>query len=142
MMTSNRPYLVKAIYEWIMDNNVTPHVVVNAMDESVSVPQQYVDDGQIILNINPSAVQSLVIDDECIMFSARFGGKPYNIYAPMHTVLAIYAAENGQGMMFNDEKNGGPPQSNNDDSGGGGGSKPEGNNKPPPRKKPTLRVVK
>jgi stringent starvation protein B len=139
MMTSNRPYLVKAIYEWIMDNNVTPHVVINAMDDTVSVPQQYVDDGQIILNINPSAVQSLVIDDECIMFSARFGGKPYNIYAPMHTVLAIYAAENGKGMMFNDEQNGAPPPSNNDDSGGGSDSS---SNKPPPRKKPTLRVVK
>jgi stringent starvation protein B len=138
MMTSNRPYLVKAIYEWVMDNGVTPHVVINAMDESASVPQQYVDDGQIILNINPSAVQNLVIDDECIMFSARFGGKPYNIYAPMHTVLAIYAAENGQGMMFNDEQNGGPPPSNND----GSDENNTDNHKPPERKKPTLRVVK
>lgn len=139
MMTSNRPYLVKAVYEWIMDNSVTPHVVINAMDETVSVPQQYVDDGQIILNINPSAVQNLVIDDECIMFNARFGGKPYNIYAPMHTVLAIYAAENGQGMMFNEEQNGGPPPENNNGNGNGNGSS---DNKPPPRKKPTLRVVK
>lgn len=139
MMTSNRPYLVKAIYEWIMDNGVTPHVVINAMDETVSVPQQYVDDGQIILNIKPSAVQNLVIDDECIMFSARFGGKPYNIYAPMHTVMAIYASENGQGMMFNDEQNGGPPPSNNEGGNGGGGS---GGNNRPPRKKPNLRVVK
>ncbi len=137
MMTSNRPYLVKAIYEWIMDNNMTPYIVINAMDENVSVPQQYVEDGQIILNINPSAVQSLVLDNECVMFSARFSGKPYNIYAPMHTVLAIYAMENGQGMMFNDEQNGGPPP-NNDDHGGSG----PGGNKPPPRKKPTLRVVK
>jgi stringent starvation protein B len=139
MMTSNRPYLVKAIYEWIMDNGVTPHVVINAMDETVSVPQQYVDDGQIILNVNPSAVQNLVIDDECIMFSARFGGKPYNIYAPMHTVMAIYAAENGQGMMFNDDQNGGPPPSSNNDDSGGKGSD---DSKRPPRKKPTLRVVK
>ncbi len=137
MMTSNRPYLVKAIYEWILDNNVTPHVIINAMDENVSVPQQYVEDGQIILNINPSAVQSLVLDNECIMFSARFSGKPYNIYAPMHTVLAIYAMENGQGMMFNDEQNGGPPPNNDNGSSGSGGG-----NKPPPRKKPTLRVVK
>jgi len=136
MMTSNRPYLVKAIYEWIMDNSVTPHVVINAMDETVSVPQQYVDDGQIILNINPSAVQNLVIDDECIMFNARFGGKPYNIYAPMHTVLAIYAAENGQGMMFNEQQNGGSPPENN------GSGTNSSDNKPPPRKKPTLRVVK
>jgi len=140
MMTSNRPYLVKAMYEWIVDNNVTPHVVVNGMDDAVSVPQQYVDDGQIILNINPSAVQSLVIDDECIMFSARFGGRPYNIYIPMHSVLSIYAAENGRGMMFNDEQNGGPPPSNNDNDSGNGGSASD--NKPPPRKKPTLRVVK
>jgi stringent starvation protein B len=139
MMTSNRPYLVKAIYEWIMDNGVTPHVVINAMDETVSVPQQYVDNGQIILNIKPSAVQNLVMDDECIMFSARFGGKPYNIYAPMHTVMAIYAAENGQGMMFNEEQNGGPPPSNNDGGGNPGGNR---GHRRPPRKKPNLRVVK
>ncbi|RTZ62869.1 MAG: ClpXP protease specificity-enhancing factor [Aquificaceae bacterium] len=124
-MTSNRPYLVKAIYEWIMDNGVTPHVVINALDENVMVPQQYVDEGKIILNVNPSAVQDLVIDDECIMFSARFGGKPYNIYAPMHTIMGIYAAENGQGMSF--EIGDAPPPK--DDT-------------PPPRKKPTLRVVK
>ncbi|MCK5809959.1 MAG: ClpXP protease specificity-enhancing factor [Cocleimonas sp.] len=142
MMTSNRPYLVKAIYEWIMDNNVTPHVVINAMDETVSVPQQYVDDGQIILNVNPSAVQDLVIDDECIMFNARFGGKPYNIYAPMHTVMAIYAAENGQGMMFNEEQNSGPPPTSNNDSDKSDGGDSSGGNNRPPRKKPTLRVVK
>ncbi len=128
MMTSNRPYLVKAIYEWIMDNNVTPHIVINAMDESVMVPQQYVDEGKIILNINPSAVQELVIDDECIMFSARFGGKPYNIYAPMRAIIGIYAAENGEGMAFEIEDS--PPPKD-----------PE-KNTPPPRKKPTLRVVK
>ena len=124
-MTSNRPYLVKAIYEWIMDNNVTPHVVINALDENVMVPQQYVDEGKIILNVNPSAVQELVIDDECIMFSARFGGKPYNIYAPMHTIIGIYAAENGEGMAFEPED-----------------APPPNDNTPPPRKKPTLRVVK
>ena len=124
-MTSNRPYLVKAIYEWIMDNRVTPHVVINALDENVMVPQQYVDEGKIILNVNPSAVQELVIDDECIMFSARFGGKPYNIYAPMNAIIGIYAAENGEGMAF-DAEDAPPPK---DDT-------------PPPRKKPTLRVVK
>ena len=125
MMTSNRPYLVKAIYEWIMDNDVTPHVVINALDENVMVPQQYVDEGKIILNVNPSAVQELVIDDECIMFSARFGGKPYNIYAPMNAIIGIYAAENGEGMAF-DAEDVPPPKDNT----------------PPPRKKPTLRVVK
>ena len=137
MMTSNRPYLVKAIYEWIMDNGMTPHVVINAMDENVVVPQQYVDDGKIILNVNPSAVQNLAIDDDCLMFNARFGGKPYNIYAPMHTITAIYAAENGEGMMFNAEHGHPPPPDNNptpDDSGDGKSA--------PARKKPTLRVVK
>jgi len=128
-MTSNRPYLVKAIYEWIMDNGMTPHVVINALDENVLVPHQYVDEGRIILNVNPSAVQELVIDDECVMFSARFGGKPYNIYAPMHTIIGIYSAENGEGMSFSEDESAPPPKKPDDDT-------------PPPRKKPTLRVVK
>ncbi|MCK5902312.1 MAG: ClpXP protease specificity-enhancing factor [Cocleimonas sp.] len=135
MMTSNRPYLVKAIYEWIMDNDVTPHVVINALDDDVVIPQQYVDEGKIILNVKPSAVQNLIIDDDCLTFSARFGGKPYNIYAPMQAILAIYAAENGEGMMFNEEEHGTPPPSDN--------TPLESQDTPPPRrKKPTLRVVK
>lgn len=138
MMTSNRPYLVKAIYEWIIDNDVTPHVVINALSENVTIPQQYVDDGKIILNINPSAVQNLVIDDDCLMFNARFGGKPYNIYAPMHAVMAIYAAENGEGMMFNEEQYGGSPPPSPPEEGGAD----DGDDTPSPRKKPTLRVVK
>ena len=100
MMTSNRPYLMRAMYEWILDNELTPHVMIDAEMPGVEVPLQYVEDGKIILNVAPRAVQSFLIDNECLGFSARFGGKPYNIYAPINSVRAVYASENNEGMMF------------------------------------------
>jgi len=100
-MTSNRPYLLRALYEWLVDNNCTPHLVVFAHAEGVSVPQQYVNkDGQIILNVAPSAVKDLFIANEAVSFSARFSGVVNNIYVPCGAVLGIYGRENGQGMMF------------------------------------------
>ena len=100
-MTSNRPYLLRAIYEWLVDNNCTPHLVVFANVEGVAVPQQHVNkDGQIILNIAPSAVKDLFIANEAVSFSARFSGIVNNIYVPCGAVLGIYGRENGQGMMF------------------------------------------
>jgi len=99
-MTSNKPYLVRAFYDWIIDNDCTPHVVVNAMAVGVEVPQVYVTDGQVVLNLAPRAVTAFNLDNEAISFNTRFGGVPTNIHVPMHAVIGIYARENGEGMAF------------------------------------------
>lgn len=99
-MTSNRPYLIRAIHEWICDNGLTTHVLVNATWPGVEVPQDYVENGQIVLNIAPRAVNGFVADNEEIRFSARFGGMPMTVRVPVEAVLAVFARENGQGMAF------------------------------------------
>ncbi|HRH91179.1 MAG TPA: ClpXP protease specificity-enhancing factor [Agitococcus sp.] len=99
-MTPSRPYLVRAIYEWLVDNNATPYLLVDATQANVRVPTQHVKDGKIVLNIAPHAVKDLFIRNEGISFSARFGGVPMMVSAPMAAVAAIYARENGQGMFF------------------------------------------
>ena len=99
-MTTSRPYITRALYDWIVDNQCTPHVLVNAEAEEVQVPQQYVKDGQIVLNISPVAVMELLIANEALSFNGRFGGVPMDVYVPMHAVMGIYARENGQGMIF------------------------------------------
>lgn len=99
-MTSSRPYMMRALYEWILDNDCTPYVLVNALADSVEVPQQYVKNGQIVLNVSPTAVIDFLISDEAVQFNGRFGGMPMDIYAPMTAVMGIYARENGQGMIF------------------------------------------
>ena len=100
VMSSNRSYLVRAIYEWILDNDCTPYLLVDAGTPDTAVPQQFVKDGQIVLNLSPSAVVDLVMDRSAIQCSARFGGVPTAIYVPVGAVLGIYARENGQGMLF------------------------------------------
>ncbi len=102
-MTPNRPYLIRALREWILDNDMTPHLLVDANAEGVSAPQQYVDDGKIILNTSPGAINDLEMGNQWIMFSARFSGVLFQIELPVHSVLAVYAKENGQGMIFPDE---------------------------------------
>jgi len=102
-MTTHRPYLVRALNEWILDNNCTPYILVNAYENGVEVPQNYVKDGQIVLNISPRAVQGLVISNGGIEFNGRFGGIPTHVYVPTSAVLGIYARENGQGMIFEKE---------------------------------------
>lgn len=99
-MTSSRPYLLRALYEWILDNNCTPYVVVNASRDDVQVPRAYVKDGQIVLNIAPTAVVGLKLDNDAVEFNARFGGVAMQVYVPMSAVLGIYARENGRGMIF------------------------------------------
>ena len=106
--TSNKPYLLRAIYEWIVDNDGTPHVVLFADNPQVMVPQQYIDNGKIILNINPTAAEELLIDDGGLSFKARFGGSPYEIFSPMNAVMSLYASETGEGMSF-DIENENPP---------------------------------
>jgi|WetSurMetagenome_2_1015567.scaffolds.fasta_scaffold16424_3 stringent starvation protein B len=102
-MTPMRPYLLRSIYEWIVDNHFTPHVLIDADHPEVKVPRQYVRDGQIVLNISMSAVRQLELENDWISFTARFSGASMRVYAPMAAVLAIYTKENGQGMAFQPE---------------------------------------
>lgn len=99
-MTSNRPYMLRAFYEWIVDNNCTPYLVVDATQPYVKVPTQHVQNGQIVLNISPGAVGNMTMNNDAVSFNARFGGQPFALYVPMRAVLAIYARENGAGTMF------------------------------------------
>ena len=98
--TPTRPYLVRAIYEWINDNALTPYLLINAEEKGVFVPQQYIKDGQIVLNIAPHAVNQLLMDNDAVGFSARFGGVPQEVYVPMRAIMGLYARENGQGLFF------------------------------------------
>lgn len=106
-MLPSQPYLLRAIYEWIVDNDMTPYVLVNARNDDVHVPVQYVDNGKIVLNLAPRAVTSLELGNDAVMFSARFSGNPTNVSFPVSSVMAIYAKENGQGMVFNESDNDG-----------------------------------
>ena len=126
-MTSLKPYLIRSIYEWIVDNDLTPHLLVDAENSLAILPQQFIEDGKIVLNIKPQAVQGLMLGNEEIQFNARFSGKPIHIVAPIAAVMAIYAKENGKGMIFDQEDE-------------------ESDKTPPPENipptRPTLRVVK
>ena len=102
-MTSNRPYLLRALNEWICDNGMTPHLLVDAAGEGVQVPASAVKDGRVVLNIAPRAVAKLVLDNRQVRFMARFGGVSQAVIVPMPAVLAIYAQETGQGMMLPDD---------------------------------------
>ncbi|MDO9164194.1 MAG: ClpXP protease specificity-enhancing factor [Methylococcaceae bacterium] len=125
-MTSLKPYLIRSIYEWIVDNDLTPHLLVDAENTDAVLPQEFIEDGKIVLNIKPQAIQGLSLGNDFIEFNARFSGKPLHIVTPVTAVLAIYARENGKGMVFDRE---------------------DDDNEPPPEKKPVaskphLRVVK
>jgi len=132
-MTSNRPYLIRALYDWLLDNDLTPHLLVDSNADGVDVPRRFVEDGRIVLNINPSAVMNLVIGNELISFNARFGGKETDIFVPPEAVLGIYARENGRGMLFPDDDNN---QSSDDDT------DPPDDSPSPPKGRPSLTVVK
>lgn len=125
-MTPTRPYIIRAMFDWIVDNDMTPHLIVDAGREDVRVPRNYVQDGKIVLNISPTAVQELELNNGYIAFRARFGGRPETVSFSPAAVLAIYARENGRGMAFEEDEDGPPPE---DDGPGDGG-------------KPNLRVVK
>ena len=102
-LSPRRPYLLRAFYEWLLDNQLTPHVVVDITLPDVQVPMEYSRDGQIVLNIAPRAVGNLELTNDAVQFSARFGGVPRQVYVPMAAVVAIYARENGAGTMFEPE---------------------------------------
>lgn len=108
-MTSNRPYLLRAIYDWIVDNGLTPQVLVDAEYDQVAVPRQFVNDGRIVLNLSPSAVRNLVMGNDVVSFSARFGGQPFQVSIPPGAVRAVVARENGVGMSFPDADGGRGP---------------------------------
>lgn len=99
-LTPTRPYLARAIYEWICDNHLTPYLLVDATVANTMVPTEHVQDGQIVLNIVPHAVHALHMSNDAITFSARFGGVSRDIYVPFAALLGIYARENGQGLFF------------------------------------------
>ena len=123
-MTSLKPYLIRSIYEWIVDNQLTPHLLVDAENTDAILPQDFIEEGKIVLNIRPEAIQGLTLGNEEIQFNARFSGNPMHIVTPTTAVLAIYAKENGKGMIFDPD---------------------EYNDAPPPEKKhtkPKLRVIK
>ena len=103
-MTSNKPYLLRALNEWILDNDQTPHIIVDIHADGVDVPQQAIKDGKLVLNIAPQATRNLHLGNEAITFQARFSGNSYEIFLPIDAVMAIYARENGQGMMFAQSK--------------------------------------
>src|SRR3990167_9575918 len=106
-MTSTKPYFIRALNEWIVDNLLTPHLMIDATKPGVSVPQQYVKDGKIVLNIMPMAIANLSITNEWVNFDARFSGVSHHIRVPVSAVTAIYAVENGRGMFFENEESGG-----------------------------------
>ena len=102
-MTSSRPYLIRALYEWINDNDLTPYILVDTCYEGVQVPSQHIQDGKIVLNIAPRAIQELDLGNDYIIFSARFSGVSMIVRVPTVAVLSIYAMETGQGMVFEPE---------------------------------------
>jgi len=126
-MTSNRPYLVRAFYEWMVDNGLTPYLLVDVNDSEVVVPWEFAEDGRITLNIGPSAVRNLELGNEYISFNARFSGKPMDVLFPAESVLGVYAQENGSGMLFPEE------EATDTDA------EPD---KTPPRGRPSLKVIK
>jgi stringent starvation protein B len=103
-MTSLKPYLIRSVYEWITDNSLTPYLLVDAEHPGATVPREFVEDGRIVLNVRPEAVQGLSLGNEAIEFNARFGGVGKHIFVPIRAILAIYAKENGKGMIFDPEE--------------------------------------
>jgi len=114
--TSNKPYLFRAIYEWLLDNDATPYILVDATVSGVEVPSEHVQNGQIVLNASPSAIRNWFVDNDALSFNARFSGKSQQIYVPMNAILAIYAQENGLGMAFPNVEEGTEESVNESDS--------------------------
>ncbi|WP_063936223.1 ClpXP protease specificity-enhancing factor [Enterobacter hormaechei] len=160
-LSPRRPYLLRAFYEWLLDNQLTPHLVVDVTLPGVQVPMEYARDGQIVLNIAPRAVGNLELANDEVRFNARFGGVPRQVSVPLAAVLAIYARENGAGTMFEPESACDEDAISLNDEEGGVGSESETvmsvidgdksdreddndpDDDPPPRGgRPALRVVK
>jgi stringent starvation protein B len=134
-----KPYMVRAIHEWCVDNGLTPHLLV-AVNAQCRVPMAYVKEGEIVLNLNYTATKDLHLDNEAIVFSARFGGVSQNLYVPIDAIKGIFARENGQGMFFE------PTLQANIHAGAEAVVSDEivseNNKETPKKKKPTLTIVK
>lgn len=155
-MSPRRPYLLRAHYEWLLDNEMTPHIVVDVSLYGVNVPLEYAQNGQIILNISPRAVGNLELTNDEVRFNARFGGVARQVTVPMEAVLAVYARENGAGMMFEPElayeENSGSEKADSpvadnlvlihDKKISRDDNSPDDEPPQPPKGRPTLRVVK
>lgn len=146
-MNSSVPYLIRAINDWILDNDCTPYLIVDATMDEVSVPMEFVKDGQIVLNISPNAIRDLSISSEFVMFSGRFSGVAHEIYAPIGAVMGIIAKENGEGMWFpreESEPTDSPPDGTPSGSPDGPPANKDSSEAPTPKEKgpPTLKVVK
>lgn len=137
MISSTKPYLVRAFNEWILDNQLTPYLLIDAKQPNVFVPKEYVQDGKIVFNITPGIVSTLSITNEVVEFDARFSGRQKHIYVPMRAVLAVYAKENGQGMVFE-------PEVADTDGENGGNPVPaaRADGLPPKKGKPSLKIIK
>ena len=143
-MTSHRPYLLRALSEWIADNDMTPHLLVDATQPGVQVPASAVKEGKVVLNIAQRAVAHLVIDNDGVSFSARFGGVSYPVSVPMSAVLAIYSRETGQGMALPEDV-GPSPEEGGEEIAADAPDAPPPDDTPPPgggKRPPFLRVVK
>ena len=147
VMTSHRPYLLRALYEWIVDNGMTPHILVDATRPGVRVPSHTVNEGRVVLNIAERAVARLEMDNDSVRFTARFGGVSQSVSVPVSAVLAVYARETGQGMVLPDDIPGHGPTAG-DDASGDQQDGPDDDDTPPPgddgqpRRGAHLRVVK
>ncbi|MFC3283598.1 ClpXP protease specificity-enhancing factor [Litchfieldella rifensis] len=157
-MLSSRPYLARALYQWLLDNDQTPYVVVDAERDGVVVPEQFVQNGQIVLNIAPTAVRDLFMENDAITFSARFGGQPMQVVVPLEALVALYARENGVGMVFGhepvmpeyaessrgDEAGEERPGLSSVESEEESSSAPESSEREdaPPKRRPSLRIIK
>ena len=108
-MTSNKPYLIRAFFDWIVDNQLTPYIAVDATYPGSQVPMEHVRQGHIVLNISPTATRGLLLENDRIVFSARFSGKTEQIFVSPNAVVEIYAKENGRGIAFAIEEGGAPP---------------------------------
>lgn len=133
-MKSTKPYLLRAMYEWIVASDCTPHMVASATVDGVDVPDQAINEGQVVLNVSPSAVRDLLMDDQGVSFVARFGGVSQAVFLPMAAIEGVYARENGRGMLFGEES----------EHDGTSDSSQATSTEPTPTKKssPTLRVIK
>lgn len=129
MVSSSRPYLLRAMYEWLTDNDLTPFIMIDTEQPGVDVPEECVDDDHIVLNVAPLAIRNWNVGSEQVTFKARFGGNPHEIVLPIVSIMAIYASENGRGMVFDEDDH------MIDDGEGGHGRQPKAN-------KPNLKVIK
>ncbi len=128
-MTSNKPYLIRAFYDWIVDNQLTPYILVNAAYPGVQVPREHIRHDRIVLNISPTATRGLLLENDRIVFTARFSGQTEQIFVYPGAVLEIYAKENGRGIAFAIDEEEPPPSTTGSESGG-------------TKTKPSLKLVK